>query len=97
MMTTNDFYSTSSMLDYSEPMPYSGTLPSSEFTVPFYAGEISGGQTTYSPTTKSPNTPFVPGYKDDDHQLPIGGVVFPLLAIALAYILIRSAKQVINH
>ncbi|MBQ0136657.1 MAG: hypothetical protein KBS40_01455 [Bacteroidales bacterium] len=96
-MTTTDFYSTSSMLEYAEPIQHSGSLPSSNFTVPFQAGELSGGQTTYSVSSKSPSTPFVPGYKDDEHQLPIGDIVFPMLALALAYVLFRSTKQLLNR
>lgn len=96
-MTTTDFYSTSSMLDNTTQPQYSGTLPSSGFTVPFQAGELNGGQTTYSVGPKSPSTPFVPGYKDDEHQLPIGDIVFPMLALALAYVLIRSAKKLYKH
>ncbi|MCQ2310153.1 MAG: hypothetical protein MJZ64_00150 [Paludibacteraceae bacterium] len=96
-MTTTDFYSTSSMLDYTEQTEYSGSLPPSNFTVPFQADEINDGQTTYALSSPSPTTPFVPGYKDEEHQLPIGDIVFPLLALALAYVLIRSVKQVLNH
>ena len=96
-MTSTDFYSTSSMLEHTEQTQYSGSLPSSGFTVPFQAGEINGGQTTYSVSSKSPTTPYVPGSKDDEHQLPIGDVVFPMLALALAYVVIRSAKQLRKH